>query len=85
MLDLNKIYHMDCREGLKLLDKDSVDYVITSPPYNLKSMVAAGPSALGKRKKIDYKDNMSIDDYYTFIYGVILDLIRVTKKYILIL
>lgn len=82
MLEVNKIYNIDCREGLKLLEKDSVDHVITSPPYNLQSIVTAGPSALGKRKRIDYKDNMSIDDYYTFIYGVILDLIRVTKKYI---
>lgn len=33
MLDLNKIYNMDCIEGTKLIDDNSVDLVITSPPY----------------------------------------------------
>ena len=33
MLDVNKIYCMDVLEGLKLLDDESVDCVVTSPPY----------------------------------------------------
>lgn len=33
MLKLNNIYNMDVREGLKLLDAESIDCVITSPPY----------------------------------------------------
>nr|WP_278678886.1 site-specific DNA-methyltransferase [Clostridium paraputrificum] len=33
MLDLNDIYNMDCREGLKLIDDNSIDSCITSPPY----------------------------------------------------
>lgn len=32
-LKLNNIYNMDVREGLKLLDDESIDCVITSPPY----------------------------------------------------
>ena len=35
MLEVNKIYNMDCVEGLKLLDDNSVDLIITSPPYNV--------------------------------------------------
>ena len=35
MLELNKIYNEDCLEGLKQLDDNSVDLIITSPPYNL--------------------------------------------------
>ena len=31
-LELNNIYNMDCLEGLKLLDDESVDIIITSPP-----------------------------------------------------
>lgn len=34
MLELNKIYNIDCLEGLKLLDDNSIDLIITSPPYN---------------------------------------------------
>lgn len=34
MLELNKIYCMDNVEGMKLLDDNSVDLIITSPPYD---------------------------------------------------
>jgi len=32
-MDLNKVYNMDCLEGMKLIEDGSVDLVITSPPY----------------------------------------------------
>ena len=34
MLELNKIYCMDCLKGLKLLDNNSIDLTVTSPPYD---------------------------------------------------
>ena len=34
MLELNKIYNMDCLDGMKLLDGESVDLTVTSPPYD---------------------------------------------------
>lgn len=33
MLECNRIYNMDCLEGLKRLDSDSLNCCITSPPY----------------------------------------------------
>lgn len=35
MLELNKIYNMDCLEGIKKLKDESVDLVLTDPPYNI--------------------------------------------------
>lgn len=35
MLEYNKIYNMDCMEGIKLLDDNSIDLVIIDPPYKL--------------------------------------------------
>ena len=32
-MELNKIHNEDCIEGMKKLDKDSIDCIITSPPY----------------------------------------------------
>ncbi len=32
-MEINKIYNVDCLEGLKLLDDDSVDCIITDPPF----------------------------------------------------
>ena len=34
MLQINKNYNMDCLEGMKLLDDDCIDLVVTSPPYD---------------------------------------------------
>lgn len=34
MLELNKIYCMDCLDGLKLLSDNCIDMTITSPPYD---------------------------------------------------
>lgn len=34
MLELNKIYNIDCLEGLRALESESVDLTITSPPYD---------------------------------------------------
>jgi site-specific DNA-methyltransferase (adenine-specific) len=33
-LELNKIYCMDCLEGMRKLPDDSIDLVVTSPPYD---------------------------------------------------
>jgi site-specific DNA-methyltransferase (adenine-specific) len=38
MLELNKIYNMDCMEGMKLLDDNSIDSIVTDPPYELGFM-----------------------------------------------
>ena len=35
ILELNKNYNMDCLEGLKQLDDESIDLFITDPPYKL--------------------------------------------------
>lgn len=43
MLELNKIYPMDCIRGLKLMDDNSVDCCVTSPPYwNLRDYGVTG-------------------------------------------
>ena len=34
MLETNRIYNIDVMDGLKLLDDNSIDLIITSPPYN---------------------------------------------------
>ena len=34
-MELNKIYNLDCLEGMKQLEDDSVDLIITDPPYGI--------------------------------------------------
>lgn len=33
-LELNRVYQMDCLEGMKLIPDDSIDLTVTSPPYD---------------------------------------------------
>ena len=35
MLQTNEVYNMDCMEGIKLLDDNSIDLVLIDPPYLL--------------------------------------------------
>jgi site-specific DNA-methyltransferase (adenine-specific) len=46
MIDVNTITNMDCLEGLTELEKDSVDCMITDPPYGLKFMGKSWDKAL---------------------------------------
>ena len=34
MLELNKLYNMDCVKGMRLLDDECIDLTVTSPPYD---------------------------------------------------
>ena len=33
-MELNKIYNMDCLDGMRMLDDNCIDLTITSPPYD---------------------------------------------------
>lgn len=35
MLELNKIYNMDCIEGMKQIDDNSIDMVLCDLPYGI--------------------------------------------------
>lgn len=86
MLELNKIYNIDVLEGLKLLDDNSIDLIITSPPYN-----KAGFNGIAKRTKhciwnktINYggdvnSDNMNEEDYQIWQINILNECYRVLK------
>jgi len=60
----------DCFKALKEINDKSIDYVLTSPPYNRKR----------NDKYTDYNDN--IDDYFSFLINITDILLQKTKKYI---
>ncbi|AIJ05202.1 DNA methylase N-4/N-6 domain-containing protein [Methanocaldococcus bathoardescens] len=66
-MEVNKIYCMDCLEGMKQLEDKSVDVVVTSPPYNIGI------------KYNKYSDNLSRDDYLNWIEEVVKEIKRVLK------
>lgn len=65
MLEINQIYNMDCLEGLKLLPDDSVDLIVTDPPYNLNK---------------DFEnDNLSEQEFINFLTPIFDEMARVKK------
>ncbi|MXV44153.1 site-specific DNA-methyltransferase [Saccharibacter sp. 17.LH.SD] len=61
------LYRADCVRVLKRLPSESVDVVVTSPPYNL---------GLAYRS---YKDRLTEDDYLTWMEGVCREIARVMR------
>jgi DNA modification methylase len=58
ILEINKIYNMDCLEGLKLLDDNSIDCCVTSPPYwGLRDYGVEGQLGLESTPE-EYVENM---------------------------
>jgi len=60
-METNKIYNMDCYEGMKLLADKSIDLIITDPPYEFISKNPNGAGFMKKEKKEHiHKVNTSI-------------------------
>jgi modification methylase len=87
MFELDKIYCCDVLEGLKQLDDNSIDLIITSPPYNKKGF-NGGSSKVRDcdlwHHTIDYGgdenvDNMPEEAYEQWQVDVINECIRVLK------
>ena len=78
MLELNKIYNMDCLEGLKQLDDESIDLIITSPPYNLGKSHHTGSNHF--KAYTDYDDNMPEELYQKWQIEILNQCYRVLKK-----
>ena len=53
MIDLNKIYNEDCLEGMKLIDDESIDLIVTDPPYGINLTPQRGGSKFKNTKVIN--------------------------------
>lgn len=58
--ELNKIYCMDCLEGLKKIPDNSVDLVLTNPPYNI-DFSKYDSLTDGTGRKFHYTEKLSWD------------------------
>ena len=75
MLELNKIYLMDVLKGFEKLEDESIDLIITSPPYNL-----GNTHHTGFKNHKSYEDNLPEKDYQEWQIKVLNECFRVLKK-----
>lgn len=64
-LELNKIYNMDCLDVMKQLEDDSIDLIVTDPPYNLN--------------KDFLNDNLKENEFIGFLIPIFNEMARVIK------
>ena len=67
-MEFNKIYNMDCRDGLKLVPDNSIDLIVTSPPYNLGI------------KYDSWNDEMPWEEYLEFCRDWLTECYRILKS-----
>ena len=73
-MEINKIYCESNLETMKRMPNNFVDYVLTSPPYNVNT------ERIAKYK--DFKDDLTQDSYFEQQKELITELLRITKKHI---
>jgi adenine-specific DNA-methyltransferase len=64
-VELNRVYERDCIEGMREMADESVDLIITSPPYNI-----------GK----EYEEKQSLTDYVAWMNDVIFECSRIVRS-----
>ena len=73
----NKIFNIDVLKGLKLLPSDSIDLIITSPPYNLGKQHHTGNNRF--KSYNEYDDNMPEELYQQWQIEILNECYRVLK------
>jgi DNA modification methylase len=85
MLEINKIYNMDCIEGIKLIDDNSVDLIVTDPPYfieNLKTNLKESTLRKSSKNNIffnEFDHFKDLNEFKLFIENVLKEFERVLK------
>lgn len=78
-MELDKIYNMDCLQGLKQLADESVDLICTDPPYKVTARGNAGNSGGMMQKdiynsgKVFKYNDIDIEEYLPEFYRVLKD------------
>lgn len=84
-MEVNKVYNENCLDTLKRIKDNSIDLVITSPPYNMNLRIRNGEYCSRQivkefsTKYEDFDDNMPIDEYYKLHLNVLKELLRTSK------
>jgi len=82
---LNKVYNENCLNTMKKLNDNSVDLVVTSPPYNMNLRIRNGEYCSRQivkefsTKYSNFDDNLPIDEFYKLHSNIISELLRVSK------
>ena len=78
-MEIDKIFNQDCIEGMKGIPDESVDLIVTDPPYKLTSRGSSGTMSgywtndITKKGKVFEENNVEIEDYLGEFYRILKD------------
>ena len=71
-MELNKIYNMDCLKGMKQLKNNSIDLIITDPPYNIGYKSGMGSKEyIENMQKTEWDKNFCFKPYFNELWRVL--------------
>lgn len=80
MLEVNKVYNMDCSDGLQQIDDETIDLVILDPPYSSGQVHKTHNGRFNQNKGSLIKfDDLSERGFTIFIKPILDELYRVLK------
>jgi site-specific DNA-methyltransferase (adenine-specific)/modification methylase len=83
-MEVNKIFNEDCLETLKRFEDNTIDIVVTSPPYNMNLRIRNGKYCSRQivkefsSKYEGFDDNLPIEEFYELHSQIIRELLRVS-------
>lgn len=85
MVEMNKIFNENCLDTLSKIEDDSIDLVVTSPPYNMNLRIRNGKYCSRQivkefsTKYEGFDDNTPINEFYEFHLKVLKELLRTSS------
>ena len=79
MIELNKIYNMDCLEGMKQIPTGTIDLIATDPPYKLTSRGSSGTMSgywatdVARKGRVFEHNDIDISQYLPEFYRILKD------------
>ncbi|MEM4326179.1 MAG: DNA methyltransferase, partial [Candidatus Pacearchaeota archaeon] len=78
-LEINKIYNMDCIEGMKKIPNNTIDLVITDPPFAIDFKAKRNNYHRIASRVIEGYNEIPKEEYYDFTLKWMKEVYRVLK------
>jgi site-specific DNA-methyltransferase (adenine-specific) len=80
-LEFNKIYNMDCIEGMEYIPNNTIDLVITDPPFAIDFKARRNNYHRTASRVIEGYNEIPREEYYTFTHKWMKEIYRVLKDF----
>lgn len=79
-IEFNKIYNLNCIEGMQIIPKNKIDLVITDPPFAINFKAKKANYNRTPSRVISGYNEIKPEDYYDFTYLWMKEVFRVLKN-----